>query len=301
MNKRQRLTFLKVLSIVAWADGEATQAELNLLKTFFQKFSLEDKEFNELKTFMEAPTPPEMRDALVKELTRKFSSQEDREELLAALKEMAEADGVVDEAEASLLESIRAQVEGKSESPETLKTISSMFKQFFAAAGGDSGRDLEQYFKRQLYQKLELKMTGRNVVIDWKDERFYLVCLLGALIASAAHVDGSFDDSEKKVLRSLFKEKLSFAEGELDIFLDVVDEQAKDGFDFYEVVTEVNRLVSMDDRIKLMDCFFEVACADGELAHEETEEIRRITKAMLVPHADFIETKMKFLTRLREQ
>ena len=36
-----------------------------------------------------------------------------------------------------------------------------------------------------------------------------------------------------------------------------------------------------------------------EGSHYETEEIRRITKAMRIPHKVFIESKMKILSRLR--
>jgi uncharacterized tellurite resistance protein B-like protein len=42
-----------------------------------------------------------------------------------------------------------------------------------------------------------------------------------------------------------------------------------------------------------------VGGADGELSHEEAEEIRRITKALRIPHKVFIEAKMKVLSRLR--
>jgi uncharacterized tellurite resistance protein B-like protein len=42
-----------------------------------------------------------------------------------------------------------------------------------------------------------------------------------------------------------------------------------------------------------------VGGADGELSHDETEEIRRITKALRIPHKVFIEAKMKVLSRLR--
>jgi tellurite resistance protein len=43
------MTFLKVLTTVAWADGEVSQSELNLLKTFYRKFDLEKHEMDELK------------------------------------------------------------------------------------------------------------------------------------------------------------------------------------------------------------------------------------------------------------
>ena len=42
-----------------------------------------------------------------------------------------------------------------------------------------------------------------------------------------------------------------------------------------------------------MECLFAVAISDGDLAHVETEEIRRITKAMRIPHNAFIDAKVR--------
>ena len=49
----------------------------------------------------------------------------------------------------------------------------------------------------------------------------------------------------------------------------------------------------------MTNCMFAIGGADGELSHDEAEEIRRITKAIRIPHKVFIESKMKTLSRLR--
>ena len=55
MSNFKKLTFLKVLTTVAWADGEVSQSELNILKSFYRKFDLEKHELNELKPYLNAP------------------------------------------------------------------------------------------------------------------------------------------------------------------------------------------------------------------------------------------------------
>ena len=84
------------------------------------------------------------------------------------------------------------------------------------------------------------------------------------------------------------------------MLFEVVEEQGREGFDFHEVVTEINRLTSYNDRLRFMDCLFAVAAADGEMAHEETEEIRRITKAMRIPHNIFIQAKVRTRKNLKK-
>ena len=94
-------------------------------------------------------------------------------------------------------------------------------------------------------------------------------------------------------------DQFSLAGKELTLLFEVVEEQALQGFDFYEVTAEINRIVSYNDRIHLMECLFEVCIADGEMAHEEAEEVRRITKALRIPHKIFIEYKVRALDKIR--
>ena len=55
MSYFRKLTFLKVLTTIAWADGEITQSELNILKSFYRKFNLDKDELFELKHYLAAP------------------------------------------------------------------------------------------------------------------------------------------------------------------------------------------------------------------------------------------------------
>ena len=76
-------------------------------------------------------------------------------------------------------------------------------------------------------------------------------------------------------------------------------ELIKPGIKCSKVTTELNNLTTYNEKVNMTDCMLAVGAADGELSHYETEEIRRITKAMRVPHKVFIESKMKILSRLR--
>lgn len=80
---------------------------------------------------------------------------------------------------------------------------------------------------------------------------------------------------------------------------EVIVEQARRGYDFDEVTKEFNRIATYNDRLHCVDMFFAVSSADGDMSHDETEEIRRITKALRVPHKVFIDRKMEALNKLR--
>lgn len=295
------MTLLKVLTVMAWADGSATHAEVTYIKSFIEKFNLSPNEWDELQPYILAPLPSDRKESLFAELRMEMNSASARAEALKTCREIVSADGTLDANEEKLLEEFERALENPSSENNNHSTMGGFVKNILPGLFGKADPEMERYFKREIYHNLEMKMGAEGFKADRSDDRLYLVCLLGVLLAQAAKMDGNFDPEEKKILRTLVLRKLSLNESEAALFVEVLEEQADKGFDFNEVIREVNRLVSYNDRLGVMNCFFAVACADGELAYEESEEIRRITKAMLIPHAEFKTAKMKALDHIRKK
>ena len=78
MSKFKKLTFLKVLTTVAWADGEVTQSELNILKSFYRKFDLEKNELDELTPYLHAPISNKEKDLLYLQMIAELSTTADK-------------------------------------------------------------------------------------------------------------------------------------------------------------------------------------------------------------------------------
>ena len=131
------------------------------------------------------------------------------------------------------------------------------------------------------------------------DSKLYFICLFGSLMAVVANADEHFNESEKKALEKVLFDRFDFKGKELKILFEVISELASQGFDYHEVTTELNNLTTYNEKVNMADCMLAIGGADGELSHDEAEEIRRITKAMRIPHKVFIESKMKILSRLR--
>ena len=64
MSKFRKMTFLKVLTTIAWADGEVSQSEINIFKKFYKKFDLEKHEMDELKPYLLSPISKKEKDDL---------------------------------------------------------------------------------------------------------------------------------------------------------------------------------------------------------------------------------------------
>lgn len=295
----KNLTLLKALAAIAWADGEMTESEKNILKRFYRRFPLTQKQMDSLKPYLLSPVSKEEQDRLLEKLSYEFGSKEDREQVVAQLEEMARADNKLKDAERELLEKFTKHLKTSSITKRTVGKIRNFFESTIFRPACEKNPELHRYFRNKVLKSIELK-TGDNLSrMRIPEDELYFLCLLGTLLASVAHVDGEFHEEEKKALRRVLKERFEFSGKELDLLLEVVDEQARRGFDFHEVTQEFNKLASYNDRVNTVDCFFAVASADGDISHEESEEVRRITKALRIPHSAWKAAKVRALNKLR--
>ena len=292
MSRFKKLTFLKVLTTVAWADGEVTQSELNILKSFYRKFNLDKNELDELKPFLNAPISKEEKDFLYRQLIVELSTPAEKKEILIALEDMIHADKRVKEDERQLVAQFSKWLEKTSFTKRSFGRIRNFFQKTIFEHARDPNPDMEKYFKRRVLKKIEIKQSHSGIVSKLPEDKLYFLCLLGTLMASIAHVDNHLDPSEKKALKAYLSDQFSLKGKELVLLFEVIEEQGRKGFDFHEVISEINCLTSYNDRLNLMECLFVVAAADGEIAHDEAEEIRKITKALRIPHSVFIQSKV---------
>ena len=293
MSKFKKLTFLKVLTTVAWADGEVSQSELNILKSFYRKFDLSKHELDELKPYLYAPILKKEKDLLYQQMIAELSTPAEKNEILAALENMVQVHKRMKGDERILVDQFSEWLKRSSFTKRSFGRIRNLFQKTIFEHARDPNPDMEKYFKRRVLKKIELKSSHSGVVSKLTEDKLYFICLVGTLMASIAHVDNRLDPEEKKVLKTCLAAQFELKGKELALLFEVVEEQGRKDFDFHEVLTEINRLTSYNDRLQFMECLFAVAIADGDLAHEETEEIRRITKAMRIPHNTFIQAKVR--------
>ena len=299
MSYSKKLTFLKVLTTIAWADGEVTQSELNILKSFYKKFNLGKDEFSELKPYLAAPISKKEQVELYDQLIYELNSLGEKEEILSALESMVQATKRVGGEEKELVSQFRKLLQKSSVTKRSLGKIRNLFGRTIFANAPDKNSDLEKYFKRKVLKKVELKTARRGIKMNLPDNKLYFICLFGALMAVVASIDGHFDDLEKRALNKVLSDQFAFKGMELKILFEVILEMSNHEFDFHEATTELNNLATYNEKLNMTNCMLAIGAADGDLSHAETEEIRRISKAMRIPHKVFIESKMKILSRLR--
>ena len=85
---------------------------------------------------------------------------------------------------------------------------------------------------------------------------------------------------------------------EADLITDMSHTRIMHGLDLVRLTTGFCEYTTIDERKAFLQFLFAIANAAEQTSHEEIEEIRRIAKALELPHQEFINAK---LTVPREQ
>tara|TARA_B100000686_G_C16759822_1_gene957916 strand:- start:280 stop:1170 length:891 start_codon:yes stop_codon:yes gene_type:complete len=291
----KKLTFLKVLAAIAWADGEITNSELNILKSFYRKFGLNSHQMDELKRYIRAPISHEEQEELFRSLIAELDSAKNKREITDALHVMATADGKIHPEEKLLIEQFEGWMKSTSFGKRSIGKLRNFLTRTIFKNARQPDSELKSLFQRVVEKKIHVKSGGKK--IKWPGDSAYRACLLGTLMASIAYTKDGFTVKEKLVIRKRLGEKFDFSSNDLVILCEIACELGSD-YDFYETTMEVNRLLTFNDRIKFMECLFEVAVADAIISHQEVEVLRNITKALKIPHKNFIACKVLYKTKI---
>ena len=286
MSDSQKISFLRVLIAAAWADGEITYEEMNAIKEYFRQLDLTDDEYTALEPYLTDPLPDHEARLVIEDFLRGASGGE-RETVLAALRDLFAADGDLDPAEVDFMD----ELERGQEQISTVAVFVGRLKQLWrgkseGSGAGDDGRfrrsELVDEFVRNrvLYQvKRRLLEAGGDLDADAEDELRW-VCALGALLGRVALADRDFADVEKERIAEVLDSSGGLHRRDVVLVTDIVESEILRGVDSFPFVRELADAAGPRDRERVLALLFEVAAADGDISHAESEEIRAIAKAL---------------------
>jgi len=64
------------------------------------------------------------------------------------------------------------------------------------------------------------------------------------------------------------------------------------GLDFFRLSREFFEATTREERLSFVEALFQIGYSDGDLSHEENEEIRRVARGLKLSHREFINAKI---------
>lgn len=167
------------------------------------------------------------------------------------------------------------------------------FWDFFKTSSDEKGQD----YKHGLYQKAKelFPDSEENELIKW-------TCISG-LLARVAYSDLNIDANEAAFIKKALNEISDFGQAKSDALAELAIKEVKllAGQENHRYCYELNESIDMDndEKYKILKLLFAVAAADGEVESVESEEIRHITKALLLEHKHYISAQATVREKLK--
>ena len=136
----------------------------------------------------------------------------------------------------------------------------------------------------------------KGIEVDNSSEEYHLAC--AAILCEAAAMDGTFDESEKLLIKNLLKKQFSLIDEELVNLFDKAKSLAEDSSQLYGFTKVIKYTWDLDRKIIMLEMMWEVAYADGTLDAAEDMLIRRIAGLIHVEDIDRMKAKQKVLNKI---
>lgn len=296
-NRNLILSLAKVLISAAWADGSVDHAELNSLKDLL--FGLEEmtaSDWAELEIYLANPIGPGERERLLEDLKHNLRSRKDKQLALKMLKQLIHADGDSTPEE----QQIAAEIEGSIIAADT-----GIFGQFGKLITGPLSRremrvqsvpDREQYLddflRNRIYYHLR-RLTDRGEIdLELPERELRKLSLAGGLLARVATADRELTSEEQHAIVQALHDRWDLSPAVCQSIADLAISQIETGLDFFRLSREFFEATSRPERKRFVEALFQIGYSDGELSHEENEEIRRIANGLKLSHREFIDAKL---------
>ena len=119
-----------------------------------------------------------------------------------------------------------------------------------------------------------------------------------ALLVEAAFMDGNFDDQERKSIMSLMKQYFHLNDEESLLLVSEAEQVVENAGDLYAFTRIIKDRYEHEQRIEMLEMLWEVAFADGNLDHFESNLISRIAGLIFVSDRDRGDAKKRVMARL---
>jgi len=300
----------RVLIALAWIDGEVTNEEINNLKDLLYRLpaaglahgiQLSGREWARLEMYMEEPVGPDERARLVADLQNAIRSAAGKRLVMDALRTMVEADGSLTAEEEATLAEIEQALAGVQTGilGGLERLLGSSMQQRREAVAGAPNREafFDDFLKNKVYYRLARHLRQDELALSLSEEEQRTLALAGGLMAKVAHADREVSDAEFETIVACIRRHWDLDEEEASFVAEVALASVHVTYDALRMMRELFEQTGEAERRQILTALFAVAAADGEISHDEHEEIRMIAKGLKLTHRDFINAKLAVLER----
>jgi uncharacterized tellurite resistance protein B-like protein len=113
------------------------------------------------------------------------------------------------------------------------------------------------------------------------------------MLIEVMHADAQFDTSERRAVIDALRDKFELADDEIERLIELAERALRDATDWFEFTSHINAHFDMPAKIRMVECMWRVAYADGTLSDHERHTLWRLSDLLHVPHGAYINAKLR--------
>jgi uncharacterized tellurite resistance protein B-like protein len=127
-------------------------------------------------------------------------------------------------------------------------------------------------------------------------ERARYVAAFAYLLSRVANADFNISSEETSVMERIVMERGGLPEEQSILVVQMAKTQSRlfGGTENFLVTREFNKITSREQKMALLHCLYAVSAADQSISTKEDNEIRNISKELLLSHDDFIDVRLAY-------
>jgi len=110
-----------------------------------------------------------------------------------------------------------------------------------------------------------------------------------ALMVHTAEIDGNMAEAERRKLHDLLQRRFELSEAETQVLISEATEAEHEAIDLYHFTTVLNRSLTENDRLRIVQMMWEIIYADGRVSEFESNLIWRAADLLGISSRDRIE------------
>lgn len=119
-----------------------------------------------------------------------------------------------------------------------------------------------------------------------------------ALLVEAASLDDDFAETERRTIAALLESQFDLDPDDVEALIGRASSAVADSAQLYGFTRILKDRLQPDERVRIIEMLWEVACADGEVHSYESGLVRRVAGLLFVPDKDSGEARQRVLARL---
>ena len=114
-----------------------------------------------------------------------------------------------------------------------------------------------------------------------------------ALLIETMRADAKSSKDERRTVTKIIQSKFKLTDEEVSALLQLAEEEIWKSSGYYEFISLINKGITYEQKLKVIEHMWEVAFADADLDKHEEHMVRKIANLIYVSHKDFIQTKLR--------